>query len=39
MTRLTKVIVDNKIKYVHKEYTLHVVVRERDWTIMHFHIN
>lgn len=39
MTRLTKVQVGNKIEYIHKEYTLHVVVRERDWTIMHFHID
>ena len=38
MTRLTKVILGDKIVYKPKEYTLQVVVRERDWTIMHFHI-
>lgn len=39
MTRLKKIVEHDKIRYVHKEYTLHVVVRERDWTISHFHID
>ena len=38
MTRLTKIIVDYAIVYKPKWYTLHVVIRERDWTVMHFHI-
>lgn len=29
----------DKIEYIHKEYTLHVVVREQDCTITHFHIS
>lgn len=38
MTRLNKKTVGNAIVYSQKKYTLHVIVRERDWTIMHFHI-
>jgi hypothetical protein len=38
MTRLTKKVVGNAIVYSPKKYTLHVLVRERDWTVMHFHI-
>lgn len=38
MSRLTKKTIGNEITYTHKNFTLHVLVRERDWTVMHFHI-
>ena len=38
MTRLSKKMVGNEIVYIPKRYTLHVLVKERDWTVMHFHI-
>ena len=38
MTRLTKTLVGNAVVYKSKKYTLHVLVREKDWTVMHFHI-
>lgn len=38
MTRLAKRIRNNEVVYESKEYTLYVVVREKDWTIVHFHI-
>ena len=38
MTRLTKKIQGNAVVYIPKKYTLQVIVREKDWTIMHFHI-
>ncbi|MEK0166798.1 hypothetical protein [Pseudescherichia vulneris] len=37
MYRLVKRTVGGQIKYVHQRYRLHVLVREKDWTIMHFH--
>ena len=38
MSRLTRKTVGNAIEYERKNYTLHVLVREKDWTVMHFHI-
>ncbi|CNB85697.1 hypothetical protein [Yersinia pseudotuberculosis] len=35
--KLVKRRVGNEIKYVYEKFRLHVVVREKDWTIMHFH--
>ncbi|GAL59938.1 hypothetical protein EV102420_25_00500 [Pseudescherichia vulneris NBRC 102420] len=37
MYRLVKRTVGGQVKYVHQRYRLHVLVREKDWTIMHFH--
>lgn len=37
MYRLVKRTVGNEVKYVYERYRLHVLVREKDWTIMHFH--
>lgn len=39
MSRLKKIVKGDQIEYIHKEYTLHVLVREKDWTITHFHID
>ncbi|HFK7187417.1 hypothetical protein ACLPHD_19610 [Serratia odorifera] len=37
MSRLVKRTVGNQIQYVRTRYKLHVLVREKDWTITHFH--
>ncbi|SKC21066.1 hypothetical protein SAMN05216168_3432 [Kosakonia radicincitans] len=37
MYRLVKRTVGGQVKYVRERYRLHVLVREKDWTIMHFH--
>ncbi|CAI0706119.1 hypothetical protein V2T44_14835 [Serratia ficaria] len=37
MSRLVKRKVGNQLQYVRTRYKLHVVVREKDWTITHFH--
>ncbi|MBS0975033.1 hypothetical protein JK228_17250 [Serratia rubidaea] len=37
MSRLIKRKVGDQIQYVRTRYKLHVVVREKDWTITHFH--
>ncbi len=39
MSRLSKRIEGTRIVYYHKDYILHVVVNERDWTVVHIHIN
>lgn len=38
MTRLTRSIVGKAVVFKPKSYTLHVLMREKDWTVMHFHI-
>lgn len=38
MTRLTKRVEGNAIVYRPKKYTLQVIIREKDWTVMHYHI-
>lgn len=38
MVRLVRRIRNNRVVYERKEFTLSVVVREKDWTVMHFHI-
>lgn len=38
MTRLTRSKVGKVVVYKPKSYTLHVLMREKDWTVMHFHI-
>lgn len=37
ITRLVARKIDGETKYVRTPYLLHVLVRERDWTITHFH--
>ncbi|MGL6020545.1 MAG: hypothetical protein ACRC0C_18110 [Gibbsiella quercinecans] len=37
MYKLVKRTIDNKTVYISEKYRLHVLVREKDWTISHFH--
>lgn len=39
MTRISRKIINGVERFTKTNYTLHVLVREKDWTIMHFHID